>query len=84
MTYIAIYVLLACIVTMLYSIVLRAKDIYTKLVAFNSFSTQVVLLITTISVFTQNFFLIDIALLYAGVSFMSTVALMKLMFFNNL
>ncbi|WP_261722516.1 monovalent cation/H+ antiporter complex subunit F [Wolbachia pipientis] len=37
------------------------------------------LLITIISVTTNNFFLIDIALLYASISFISTIALMKLM-----
>ncbi|MFP3029910.1 MAG: monovalent cation/H+ antiporter complex subunit F, partial [Wolbachia sp.] len=37
--------------------------------------------ITAISIILNNFFLIDIALLYASVSFISTIALMRLMLF---
>ncbi|OEY86636.1 multiple resistance and pH regulation protein F (MrpF / PhaF) superfamily [Wolbachia pipientis] len=79
MIYIAIYILLCGMTIMLYRIVFTACSIYDKVIAFNNFSTQVVLLITIISVTTNNFFLIDIALLYASISFISTIALMKLM-----
>ncbi|WP_275602255.1 monovalent cation/H+ antiporter complex subunit F [Wolbachia endosymbiont of Onchocerca gibsoni] len=48
------------------------------MLAFNNFSTQVVLLIPAISIILNSVFLLDIALLYAGISFMSTLALMKL------
>ncbi|WP_341807977.1 monovalent cation/H+ antiporter complex subunit F [Wolbachia endosymbiont (group E) of Neria commutata] len=79
MIHIAIYILLFCISVMLYRIVSNSSDICNKVVPFNSFSTQVVLLITAISIILGNFFLIDIALLYASISFISTVALMRLM-----
>ncbi|WP_237342900.1 monovalent cation/H+ antiporter complex subunit F [Wolbachia endosymbiont of Folsomia candida] len=64
---------------MLYRIVSNSSDIYNKVVAFNNFSTQVVLLITAIAITLNSFFLIDIALLYASVSFISTISLMRLM-----
>nr|WP_240991919.1 monovalent cation/H+ antiporter complex subunit F [Wolbachia endosymbiont of Glossina morsitans morsitans] len=59
----------------------KSNDVYNKVLAFNNFSTQVVVLITAISIILNNFFLIDIALLYASVSFISTIALMRLMLF---
>ncbi|WP_232500395.1 monovalent cation/H+ antiporter complex subunit F [Wolbachia endosymbiont of Onchocerca ochengi] len=55
-----------------------SSTIYDKVLAFNNFSTQVVLLIPAISIILNSVFLLDIALLYAGISFMSTLALMKL------
>nr|WP_246214324.1 monovalent cation/H+ antiporter complex subunit F [Wolbachia endosymbiont of Cruorifilaria tuberocauda] len=64
---------------MLYHIVSRANDIYSKVLAFNNLLTQVILLISAISIILNSFFLLDIALLYASISFMSTIALMKLM-----
>ncbi|WP_246210148.1 monovalent cation/H+ antiporter complex subunit F [Wolbachia endosymbiont of Atemnus politus] len=64
---------------MLYRIVSKLSNIYDKVLAFNNFSTQAVLLITAISIILSNFFLLDIALLYASISFMSTIALMRLM-----
>ncbi|MDD9331910.1 MAG: monovalent cation/H+ antiporter complex subunit F [Wolbachia sp.] len=67
---------------MLYRIVSKASDIYDKVVAFNNFSTQIVLLITAISIITNGFLLIDIALLYASIGFISTIALMRLMLFQ--
>ncbi len=79
MVHIAAYILLFCISVMLCRIVSTADNIYDKVIAFNNFSTQVVLLITALSTITHNFFLIDIALLYASISFISTIALMKLM-----
>ncbi|MDG7056113.1 MAG: hypothetical protein LKM44_01305 [Wolbachia endosymbiont of Meromenopon meropis] len=48
------------------------------MLAFNNFSTQVVLLITIMSIFMNSFFLLDIALFYASISFASTMALMRL------
>lgn len=78
---IAIYVLLFCMSVVLYCIVFRSSDVYNKILAFNNLSTQVVLLITAISVVLNDFFLIDIALLYASISFISTIALMRLMLF---
>ncbi|QOD37909.1 monovalent cation/H+ antiporter complex subunit F [Candidatus Wolbachia massiliensis] len=81
MIHIAIYTLLLCMGIMLYRIVFRLSDVYNKVLAFNNFSTQVVLLIAAISIILNNFFLIDIALLYASVSFISTIALMRLMLF---
>ncbi len=77
MIHVAIYVLLFCIVTMLCHTV-SSSSIYDKVLAFNNFSTQVVLLIPAISIILNSVFLLDIALLYASISFMSTVALMKL------
>ncbi|MCA4774682.1 multiple resistance and pH regulation protein F (MrpF / PhaF) superfamily [Wolbachia endosymbiont of Mansonella ozzardi] len=79
MIYITVYVLLLCISVMLYRIVSKLSGVYDKVLAFNSFSTQAVLLITTMSIVLNNFFLLDIALLYASISFVSTVALMRLM-----
>ncbi|WP_242368928.1 monovalent cation/H+ antiporter complex subunit F [Wolbachia endosymbiont of Onchocerca volvulus] len=55
-----------------------SSTIYDKVLAFNNFSTQVVLLIPAISIILNSVFLLDIALLYAGISFISTLALMKL------
>ncbi|WP_353281896.1 monovalent cation/H+ antiporter complex subunit F [Wolbachia endosymbiont (group A) of Aleiodes leptofemur] len=78
---IAIYTLLFCMSVMLCYIVSKSNDVYNKVLAFNNFSTQVVVLITAISIILNNFFLIDIALLYASVSFISTIALMRLMLF---
>ncbi|WP_425386336.1 monovalent cation/H+ antiporter complex subunit F [Wolbachia endosymbiont (group A) of Barypeithes pellucidus] len=81
MIHIAIYTLLFCMSVMLCRIVSKSSDVYNKVLAFNKFSTQVVVLITAISIILNNFFLIDIALLYASVSFISTIALMRLMLF---
>ncbi|MBA8758451.1 multiple resistance and pH regulation protein F (MrpF / PhaF) superfamily [Wolbachia pipientis] len=78
---IAIYTLLFCMSVMLCCIVSKSNDVYNKVLAFNNFSTQVVVLTTAISIILNNFFLIDIALLYASVSFISTIALMRLMLF---
>ncbi|WP_353287364.1 monovalent cation/H+ antiporter complex subunit F [Wolbachia endosymbiont (group B) of Gerris lacustris] len=78
---IAIYALLFCMSVMLCCIVFRSSDVYNKVLAFNNLSTQVVLLITAISIILDDFFLIDIALLYASISFISTIALMRLMLF---
>ncbi|MDG7053383.1 MAG: multiple resistance and pH regulation protein F (MrpF / PhaF) superfamily [Wolbachia endosymbiont of Alcedoecus sp.] len=64
---------------MLCRIVSKLSDIYNKVLAFNNFSTQVVLLVTAMSIVLNNFFLLDIALLYASISFVSTIALMRLM-----
>ncbi|WCR53461.1 MAG: hypothetical protein PG981_000483 [Wolbachia endosymbiont of Ctenocephalides orientis wCori] len=77
-----IYALLFCIGMMLYLILSKSSDVYNKIVAFNNFSTQVVLLIAAVSITFDNLFLLDIALLYASVSFISTVALMRLMLFR--
>lgn len=77
---IAIYALLFCMSVMLCCIVFRSSDVYNKVLAFNNLSTQVVLLITAISIILNDF-LIDIALLYASISFISTIALMRLMLF---
>ncbi|MGL9718141.1 MAG: monovalent cation/H+ antiporter complex subunit F [Wolbachia sp.] len=79
MIHVVVYVLLFCISVMLYRIVSKPSNVYDKVLAFNNFSTQVVLLITAISIVLNNFFLLDVALLYASISFMSTIALMKLM-----
>ncbi|WP_407512120.1 monovalent cation/H+ antiporter complex subunit F [Wolbachia endosymbiont of Trichogramma kaykai] len=78
---IAIYVLFFCMSVMLCCIVFRSSDVYNKILAFNNLSTQLVLLITAISVVLNDLFLIDIALLYASISFISTIALMRLMLF---
>jgi len=67
--------------TMLYRVVFNADGVYNRVIAFNNFSTQVVLFIVAISMTTNSAFLIDIALLYASVSFISTIALMRLMLF---
>ncbi|WP_246214367.1 monovalent cation/H+ antiporter complex subunit F [Wolbachia endosymbiont of Dirofilaria (Dirofilaria) immitis] len=64
---------------MLYYIVSNSNDVYNKVLAFNSFSTQVILLISATSIILNSFFLLDIALVYASISFISTIALMKLM-----
>lgn len=77
-----IYTLLFCMSMMLYRILSRSSDLYNKIVAFNNFSTQVVLFIAAVSITFDNLFLLDIALLYASVSFISTVALMRLMLFR--
>nr|WP_246228198.1 monovalent cation/H+ antiporter complex subunit F [Wolbachia endosymbiont of Litomosoides brasiliensis] len=57
----------------------KSSGLYDKVLAFNIFSTQVVLLITAVSIILDSFFLVDIALLYASISFISTIALMRLM-----
>ncbi|MCV3769354.1 MAG: monovalent cation/H+ antiporter complex subunit F [Wolbachia pipientis] len=62
----------------------KFSNIYDKVLAFNNFSTQVILLISAISIILNSFFLLDIALLYASISFISTIALMKLMLLNKL
>ncbi|NUY39438.1 multiple resistance and pH regulation protein F (MrpF / PhaF) superfamily [Wolbachia endosymbiont of Litomosoides brasiliensis] len=74
----AIYILLLCMSAMLYRMV-KSSGLYDKVLAFNIFSTQVVLLITAVSIILDSFFLVDIALLYASISFISTIALMRLM-----
>nr|WP_168464244.1 monovalent cation/H+ antiporter complex subunit F [Wolbachia endosymbiont of Ctenocephalides felis wCfeT] len=74
-----VYILLFCMSMMLYRIVSRSSDIYNKFIAFNNFSTQMVLLIVAVSITLNSLFLIDIALLYASISFISTIALMKLL-----
>ncbi|MGL9726439.1 MAG: monovalent cation/H+ antiporter complex subunit F [Wolbachia sp.] len=79
MVSVAIYALLFCMIVMLCCIVSRSTDVYNKVLAFNNFSTQAILFITAMSIILNNFFLLDIALLYASISFISTIALMKLM-----
>ncbi|WFW29724.1 MAG: multiple resistance and pH regulation protein F (MrpF / PhaF) superfamily [Wolbachia endosymbiont of Menacanthus eurysternus] len=78
---VAICVLLLCIVVMIFSIVYGLRGVYDKMLAFNNFSTQVVLLIVAVSIITNSFFLLDIALLYASISFVSVIALMRLVLF---
>lgn len=73
------YILLFCMAAMLYRIVSKKNDVYGMVVAFNNFSTQVVLFIVAMSIITNSSFLIDIALLYASISFIMTVAFMRLM-----
>ncbi len=82
--YITIYILLFCMSAMLYYIISKKSDTYDKIIAFSNFSTQVVLFIVAMSVVTNSFFLIDMALLYAGTSYILTVALMRLMLSNKL
>lgn len=80
--HVAIYILLFCMSTMLYYIISKKSDTYDKVIAFSNFSTQVVLFIVAMSIVTNSFFLVDIALLYAGTSYILTVALMRLMLFQ--
>ncbi|VDO38461.1 unnamed protein product [Onchocerca flexuosa] len=64
---------------MLCHTVFSLSDVYDKVLAFNNFSAaQVVLLIPAALIILNSFFLLDITLLYAGISFMLTIALMKL------
>ncbi|MGL9732581.1 MAG: monovalent cation/H+ antiporter complex subunit F [Wolbachia sp.] len=81
MIYVTVYILLLCISVMLCRIISKMNDIYDKVLVFNNFSTQIILLITAMSIILNNFFLLDIALLYASISFVSAIALMRLMLF---
>ncbi|XGA09057.1 MAG: monovalent cation/H+ antiporter complex subunit F [Wolbachia endosymbiont of Xenopsylla cheopis] len=61
----------------LYCTISKKNDIYSKLLAVNNFSTQAILLVAIMSVIVRSSFLLDVALVYASISFTSTVAFMK-------
>ncbi|WP_333023670.1 monovalent cation/H+ antiporter complex subunit F [Wolbachia endosymbiont of Pentidionis agamae] len=73
------FCLLFCIVMLLCRILFKSSDLFNKVLIMNIISTQIILLITIISIVTSNFFVLDIALLYASISFISTIAFMKFM-----
>ncbi len=77
MFYCAAFVLTFCMSAMLYCAISKKNDIYNRILAVNSFSTQAILLIVVISVIVDSILLLDVALVYASISFISTVAFMK-------
>lgn len=50
------------------------KDFYEKLLIANSFSTHVVLIVSLFAFYSDSVAIIDIALVYAFISFFSAVA----------
>lgn len=77
--YATICALLFLMSMMLCRILSKSSDIYNKIIAFSNFSTQATLLTAVMSIAFNNLFLLDVALLYASISFVSTIALMRLM-----
>lgn len=71
------FILTLCMGMILYCTISKKNDIYSKLLAVNNFSTQAILLVAIMSVIVRSSFLLDVALVYASISFTSTVAFMK-------
>ncbi|UWI83418.1 monovalent cation/H+ antiporter complex subunit F [Wolbachia endosymbiont of Howardula sp.] len=61
---------------------IQSHNIYIKVLVFNHFITQVILLITSISVLYNIQFLIDIALVYSSIGILSSISLMKFKLLN--
>ncbi|WP_339046385.1 monovalent cation/H+ antiporter complex subunit F [Candidatus Mesenet endosymbiont of Agriotes lineatus] len=75
--YCAAFILTLCMGVMLYCTISKKNDIYSRLLVVNNFSTQAILFIAIMSVIVRSSFLLDVALVYASISFISTVAFMK-------
>ncbi|GAB4174884.1 MAG: monovalent cation/H+ antiporter complex subunit F [Wenzhouxiangellaceae bacterium] len=57
---------------------LKGPSVYDRIVAVNVFGTKTVLIVALITVITGNHDLIDVALVYALINFITVVAVLKL------
>lgn len=80
MTTILVLTALALFATMALALVraFRGPSVYDRIVAVNAFGTKTVLIVALITVISGNFDLIDVALVYALINFITVVAVLKL------
>ena len=76
----------AIVVTMTLAIVraLRGPTVYDRVLAVNTFGTCTVLIISVVAFFTGRPDFIDLALVYALISFIGTIAVLKFFEYGNL
>ncbi len=76
----------AIVITMAMAIVraLLGPTVYDRVLAANTFGTNTVLIISLISFFTGRPDFIDLALVYAMISFIGTIAVLKFFEYGNL
>lgn len=76
----------AIVVTMALAIVraMLGPTVYDRVLAVNTFGTNTVLIISVISFFTGRPDFIDLALVYAMISFIGTIAVLKFFEYGNL
>ncbi|MGB0513736.1 MAG: monovalent cation/H+ antiporter complex subunit F [Wenzhouxiangellaceae bacterium] len=71
---------LAIFVTLALALVraLKGPSVYDRIVAANVFGTKIVLIVALVTVISDNYDLIDVALVYALINFITVVAVLKL------
>jgi len=57
---------------------LKGPSVYDRIVGVNVFGTKTVLIVALITVISDNYDLIDVALVYALINFITVVAVLKL------
>lgn len=80
MTTVLVLTALAIFATMAMALVraLRGPTVYDRIAAVNVFGTKTVLIVALISEMTGHYDLLDVALVYALINFIATVAVLKL------
>ncbi len=80
MTIVMVLTILLLFTTMAFALVLALKgpSNYDRILAVNVFGTKIVLVVAIITLFTGHSDLIDVALVYALINFISIVAVLKL------
>lgn len=80
MTTVLVLTALALFTTMALALVraFRGPSVYDRIVAVNAFGTKTVLIVALITVISGNHDLIDVALVYALINFITVVAVLKL------
>lgn len=80
MTTILVVTALALFTTMALALIraFRGPSVYDRIVAVNAFGTKTVLIVALITVISGNHDLIDVALVYALINFITVVAVLKL------
>jgi len=63
---------------------LKGPSVYDRIVAVNVFGTKTVLIVALITVISGNHDLIDVALVYALINFITVVAVLKLSYMRDL
>ena len=80
MILLSIYALFFCISASLLLMIFRA-NIFDKMLLANFANTSVIILIVLIGEFTENDTFVDVALAYAFISFIATIAIRKFFLF---
>ncbi|PPR62420.1 MAG: hypothetical protein CFH08_01856 [Alphaproteobacteria bacterium MarineAlpha3_Bin7] len=77
---------IAILIAMLLAIVraVLGPTIYDRILAINTFGTKALLLIATIGFLTERPEFMDLALVYALINFIATIAIMKFFRFSHL
>ena len=77
---------IAILIAMLLAIVraILGPTIYDRILAINTFGTKALLLIATIGFLTERPEFMDLALVYALINFIATIAIMKFFRFSHL